>query len=317
MKHLFFTQQEDKFCTYMINGHSCDGPGTNASAKVQAFTRERWYMEASFTWEKAATSDLNTRQNLTSTQASPLTPEKVTATKWKIEGKVVGTIGDTVLDITAKPDFLTGVTEVLSHLTYFLDTVNSSEPETKKEKKTNEVFSWKWSAPNITVYAERELKENPENNLVDTAYKYAIKLYPLFGIDAKVDVLQALINLATMCPVGRLASGALKFKDYVQDVLVETKSALSDKNTDVTFKAAIELDMGVMIMGELSVEKAFGGSDPKPEYIVDIKDSASCDTTENTSQPSTSITKNSAQIATEGRMLLTGYVKAETQQPVV
>ena len=302
IKHLFFTDQNKKFCTYRLEGASCDGPGTNAIAKVQAFTREKWTMEAGFSWEKVGASDLKTKKNLTSKTSKEMTPEDIASTKWAIDGKASGTVGTDTFVLEAKPDFLTGVTQTLSHLLYFFDSVDSSEPKKKKETKPDEVFSWKWIPPKIAIAGEREIKENPSNNLVDTAYKYSIKLDPFFGIGAKVDVLQALINLAVNCAAPGAGAGAIMFVQFVQEVLLKTEDKAAGISSNVSFKAAINLDMELVLAGELSVEKVFGGSDPEPIY----KESEVI-----TNESLVSTSKTAAEVAAVGKMSLTGYVKAE------
>ncbi|VAW64786.1 hypothetical protein MNBD_GAMMA10-3382 [hydrothermal vent metagenome] len=316
IKHLFFTDSEDKYCTYLIQGASCDGLGSNAIAEVHAYTREKWTMEASFGWEKAKKTDLDTKQNLQSESAEIMDPHALIKTRWSIEGKATGHVGTDNFILEAKPDFLKNVFDTLSHLLYFLSSTDDADKSEDKNKKKDEVFTWEWMPPKIAIAAERELKENGANNLVDLEYKYAIKMDPFFGVKAKLDVLQMLINLAVNCAAPGAGTGAIRFVQFVQEVLLKAEDKAADTKTSVSFKAAIDLDMELVLAGELSCTKVFGG-EPKAEFIK-TKNSAKNTSTDTDNKDDNDNkgkdnkeTKGAAELAATGKMSLKGEVIAE------
>jgi len=314
IKHLFFTELEDKYCTYLIEGASCDGPGSNAIAEVHAFTREKWTMEASFSWKKAEKSGLNTKQNLKSKSSTEVSPASLTKAQWSITGKATGNVGPDHFSLETAPDFLKNVFDTMNHLLYFLASADDAETEKEKDKDKDKIFTWEWIPPKITIAAARELKENPANNLVDLEYKYAIKMDPFFGIKAKLDVLQALINLAVNCAAPGAGTGAIRFVEFVQEVLLKSENKETNTNTSVSFKALIDLEMELVLAGELSCTKVYGG-EPKTEF-TEIDTGISNGNTQDMGDDAGDEGKNSqikgaAEMSAVGKMLLKGLVKAE------
>ncbi len=255
-------------------------------------------MEASFGWETTKLGDSGAKKNLKAKKAKAVSPASLTKTQWAIEGKASGTVGADTFVLEATPDFLKGVTESLSHVLYFLASVEDED----KKKKPKDIFTWDWMPPKIAIAAERELKENPQNNLLDVEYKFALKMDPLFGVKAEVDILKALIHLAANCVAPGVGGGAIKFIEYVQEVLL--KSEEKDADSSLEFKAEIKLEMELVLAGELSCTKAFS-SEPKAKYVKNDKIKNIGITKKKADS------KAAAEISAAGKMKLSGLVKAE------
>lgn len=88
----------------------------------------------------------------------------------------------------------------------------------KEEEKKPKIFTWSFSPSKVALTAHRENKEDPNSNLIDTHYTYSLKLDPLFGVKAEVDVLLAMIELASTYVPG---AGAVEFLKFVNMVLVK------------------------------------------------------------------------------------------------
>ncbi len=340
-KHLFFTDEEQKYTRYTLSGAHCDGKGANAVAEIYAHTHEKWVMEGAFGWETAKIEEKDINKSLKKKKGKEISPKTLTKTNWNIEGKVVGSLDTRNIQLEATPDFFNSVRGGLSHLLYFFDIIDGQEKDKdggkdggksggKKasSKKPKKLFTWKWIPPKVAIAAERERKENSSNNLIDLEYKYAIKADPFIGIEAKVDVLQALILLAVNCAAPGAGAGAIKFVSFVREVLVmatdtidtatdgvgflqQAKDKIAD-TTSVDFKAEITFTMEFVLAGELSCTKAFAG-EPKAELapIENTSSSDSANVCEEDQADNSSSTSVGAELAGVAKLDLTGEVKAE------
>ncbi len=300
-KYLFFKKESEKYTKYLIEGKNCDGSGNNSIAEVYAHTHEKWVMEAAVGWDKGSIGKTKTSNDIKKKSSNPADASKLPESQWALEGKFAGSLDTRNFSLEATPDMFKGMRECLSHLLYFFEAANGKVEKAKDGKSSNDIVSWDWLPPKIAIAAEREKKENSSNNMVDTEYKYALKLDPLIGVKADVDVLQALIHLAANCVAPGAGSGALKFIEFVESVLLKSEKAAEEANSKVEFKAELKLETELVLAGELSCTKSYGG-EPQAAAV---------------SQPvfniPTSDTSGAAELAVVGKIMLKGIVKAEVR----
>ncbi|VAW60718.1 hypothetical protein MNBD_GAMMA11-1855 [hydrothermal vent metagenome] len=224
IKHVF-TPREDKVSTYTVEAKGCGGEYDGLAAQIHAHTKVQWGGEIAFSWEKLAPESNEAEEDGTA-----LVETDTAVRKWALEGKVAGSHDGTKFDLGTKlnDEFFPGLRKTIGGVASFLNRLDDIEnsnadadqPAAEKDGATKppKIFKFSVNYPKVVIGGSYENKEHPEDYTVDNEFKVFLKLDPLIGAKIEIDILRALLNIASDAIAPGAYSQAKKFASYMKKI---------------------------------------------------------------------------------------------------
>lgn len=265
-----FIPKENQYTTYTIVSKGCNGVYDGLQTRVYAHTYVKWAGNVSMAWSKS-----NKESTKPVGDGTEIDLAQTATTKWEIKGKIAGIYDGRAYDVECSlNNFFTGFRNAISGLATFMNRVedhsvpNLPSTSTATDTTKNDIVKFEVNYPKIILDGSYDTLEDPKGNSVDTKFKIALKMNPLIGVKISVDILQALLNIATnVIAPGALPAGK-KFASYIKKVLAKVKGLETeeketenegDKNNTLEFNAAIVLTAEGNLVAELNWSKKIAG----------------------------------------------------------